>query len=410
MTVKGRALKMRQVGALMIAFTLVACAGGMPDPEPVPLHDRLLTLDSHVDIPLTYMTPAADPGVRGPMQVDLPKMIDGGLDAAFFIVFVPQGPLDQTHYAAAYDTALIRFNAIDRMVARYNDRIALARTPDDLERIVVSGRLAAMIGVENAYPLGTDLSRLQDFYDRGTRYISLTHGGDNQFATSSTGTTNLGVPANPTTGLTDLGRQAVAEMNRLGIMVDVSHASRPTTLELVEASTAPVIASHSSVKGMADVPRNLTDEELKAIAATGGVVQIVAFDTYLTAPTPERREAIRAARAEMGFTSVADLRAASQEDLAALRTHIAGLDGPRSSVSDLVDHIDYAVALIGIDHVGISSDFGGGGGIAGWDDASETANVTAELTRRGYSQADIAKLWSGNLIRVWRAVEAAREP
>ena len=371
------------------------------------IHDRVITIDTHIDIPPNYTTKAADPGERGPMQVDLPKMIEGGLDAGFFIVYVPQGPLTDEGYADAYAAAITKFDAIARQSLLYGHVIEMARSPADVERLAAAQKRIALIGVENGYSLGPSIDNIQEFYDRGARYISITHGGNNQFGTSSTAHGNLNETSDDDAGLTELGEQAVLEMNRLGIMVDVSHASRQTTLDTVRKSKAPVIASHSGVKGVANLPRNLSDKELKAIARNGGVVQIVAFDIYLKVPAPERLAAMNAIRIEAGLTSREAFRNASQETLAALRQRMAALDSQfdPASVKDLVDHIDYAVKRIGIDHVGIASDFGGGGGIKGWMDASETGNVTLELVKRGYSEADIAKLWGGNLLRVWGAVE-----
>ncbi|MFN3230853.1 MAG: dipeptidase [Alphaproteobacteria bacterium] len=377
------------------------------------IHDAVITIDTHVDIPPNYATSEADPGLRGPMQVDLPKMREGGLDAAFFIVFVPQGDLTPEGYAEAYEAAIAKFDAIDRLVTQNPGEVELALTPDAAIGIAQAGKRVAMIGVENGFAIGEDLKNIEVFYQRGARYMSLTHGGHNQLADSSTPRGQLGEEAAEVAhaGLSDLGGAAVAEMNRLGIMIDVSHASNEAAVEAAHLSRAPVIASHSAVQGVLDVPRNLNDDALKAIAAGGGVAQIVAFDTYLKAPDPERLAAVRQIAVDMGLTSRDAFRAASQETIGQFRNRARALDAqwPRANVADLVDHIDYAVDLIGIDHVGISSDFGGGGGIIGWDDASETLNVTRELVRRGYTFNEIEKLWGGNFLRVWRAVEAAAD-
>ncbi len=423
----------RVLSTVILAFSAVVLTGGpalaadkphVPPPfieEDVALiedsarqiHDVIDTIDSHVDIPPYYATPDADPGVRGPMQVDLPKMREGGLDAAFFIVFVPQGDLSEEGYAEAYRAAITKFDAIDRLSAQYGDAIVRADTVDEFETAMHAGKLAAMIGVENGYAIGENLDLIDEFYARGARYMSLTHGGHNQLSDSSTPRGALGQKSTETLhdGLSDLGRDAIAEMNRLGMMVDVSHASNQAAVQIAQISKAPVIASHSAVQGVLDVARNLSDDALKAIAAGGGVVQVVAFDTYLKAPEPKRIAAVMAIGHEMGLTSREAFRAASQETIAEFRRRSQALDSqwPRASVSDLVDHIDYAVDLIGVDHVGISSDFGGGGGIIGWDDASETLNVTRALVDRGYTRNQIKKLWGGNLLRVWREVEAAAD-
>ncbi|MGE0665463.1 MAG: dipeptidase [Sphingomonadales bacterium] len=389
----------------MIHFATPALADPAAD-----IHARVLTLDTHIDIPADYATPKADPGVRGDMQVDLPKMAEGKLDAGFFIVYVGQGPETPEGYAEAYKAAVQKFDAIHRQAEQYPDRIGMAYSPADVERIVAAGKIASCIGVENLYPAGPDTSKIAEFYKRGARYMSLTHSGDNHLGDSANLLGQLDQPSKEThQGLTDMGFAAIAEMNRLGVMVDVSHSSERTTLQAVEASNAPVIASHSALRGIYDIPRNLSDEALKALAARGGVVQVVAFDAYLRAPKPEKVAATKALREELGLTSAAAWKAITAEQRALYMARLKELHAQygRAAVSDLVDHIDHAVKLVGIAHVGIASDFGGGGGIAGWEDASETGNVTAELVSRGYSEADIAALWGGNLLRVWRAVEQA---
>lgn len=403
---------MRQAaGAVIVAFLagMLAAAPARAD-EADALHARLLTLDTHIDIPAGYATPAHDPGAASDMQVDLPKMKAGGLDAGFFIVYVGQGPETPEGYAEAYRQAVEKFDAIRRQTEQYPDRIGLATSPDELERIVASGRLAACIGVENLYPAGPGAGRIAEFHARGARYMSLTHSGDNHLADSANLQGRLEeASAHTHGGLTAAGRAAIAEMNRLGVMVDVSHASEETTLQAIDASAAPVIASHSALSGVYDIPRNLSDRALLALAAKGGVVQVVAFDSYLRVPKPEKVAAIKALREELGLTSPAAWKAITPEQRTAYMERLKALHATygRAGVADLVDHIDHAVALAGIEHVGIASDFGGGGGIDGWDDASETANVTRELLKRGYSESDIGKLWSGNLLRVWRAAEAA---
>jgi len=263
-----------------------------------------------------------------------------------------------------------------------------------------------MIGVENGYQLGANLEHVQEYYDRGARYMSLTHMGNTQLADSSGG--GRGAPDPEYGGLSKLGKKAIRQMNKLGVMVDVSHASKDATLQAIRTSKAPVIASHSALRAFRDLPRNISDDEVRAIAAKDGVVQLVAFDAYIRAIPAEKQTAMAEIREEMGLNSREAMRAATPKQWADLRSRVRELDAvwPRSSISDMVDQIDYAVELVGIDHVGISSDFGGGGGIEGWDSADQTFNVTLEMVRRGYSLDDIDKIWSGNLLRVWRAVEA----
>ncbi|MEN3975509.1 dipeptidase [Emcibacter sp. SYSU 3D8] len=400
--------------ALRVAAALLWGQAILPVPaladDAADIHARILTIDTHIDIPGGYATPKHDPGVKGDLQVDLPKMAEGKLDAGFFIVYVGQGHESPVGYADAYKQAVAKFEAIHRQAEQYPDRIEMALSPDDVERIVRSGKLASCIGVENLYSAGPDISKIAEFHARGARYMSLTHSGDNHLADSANFRGKLDRPSMEIHGgLTGMGRAAIAEMNRLGVMVDVSHSSEATTLQAVEASRAPVIASHSALRGVHDIPRNLSDKALKALAAKGGVVQVVAFDSYLRAPRPEKAAALEALRKDLGLTTAAAWKAITDEQRNTYMARLRDLHAQygRATVSDLADHIDHAVTLVGIEHVGIASDFGGGGGIGGWEDASETGNVTAELVRRGYSEADIGKLWSGNLLRVWRAAEAA---
>ncbi len=376
------------------------------------IHDRVLALDTHVDIPFNYATPEADPGKRGESQVDLPKMEEGGLDAAFFIVYVGQTERTEANYAKAKADAMTKFDAIHRMTEKmYPDRIELAKSADDVVRIHESGKLVAAIGIENGYVIGKDLGLLAKYHELGARYITLAHGGHNDIADSSTPQKGLGDAEEEHGGLSGFGRKVVAEMNRLGIMVDVSHISKKSMLQAVEASKAPVIGSHSSTRALADVPRNMDDEQLKVLAAKGGVMQTVALGSFVKNP-PEKQDAMKKLFEETGISGMGDLSSLSEEKRGSFDRKRKEIDArfPPATVSDFVDHIDHAVEVMGIDHVGISSDFDGGGGIEGWNNAAETLNVTRELVRRGYAEPQIAKLWSGNLLRVWREVErVARE-
>jgi microsomal dipeptidase-like Zn-dependent dipeptidase len=376
------------------------------------IHDRVITLDTHADIDLANFTPERNYTQDLPTKVNLPKMIKGQLDAIFFIVYVGQGPLTPDGYAAAYQQATAKFDAIHRLVDDMApSQIELALTAADVPRIVAKGKRVALIGVENAYALGIDLARIKEFYDRGMRYMSLAHNGHSQFSDSNTGEAQGWLHG----GLSEAGRAAIAEMNRLGVMVDVSHPSKASMMQTVELSKAPVIASHSSVRALANHSRNMDDEQLRALKKNRGVIQIVAFSGYVKAvPTDSpRARAIQQLRKEFGLpvTGAAAAVAALQPDVRTkYDSRLAEIDKtmpapPRATVRDFVDHIDYAVKLIGIDHVGISSDFDGGGGIDGWNDASEAFNVTLELVKRGYSESQIRKLWSSNLLRVMAQVE-----
>lgn len=373
------------------------------------LQRRIVTLDSHVDIPPDYTkVPEHDPGRLTGMQVDLPKMHRGGMDAAFFIVYVGQGPRTPEGYEAAKDAALLKFTAIRRMAEElYPDEIELGVRAQDVARIHAAGKKAALIGIENGYVIGKDISLLEKYYDLGARYMTLAHIGHNDICDSSIPLSHLGDAEIEHGGLSAFGREVVAEMNRLGMMVDVSHISRDAMMEALRVSAAPVIASHSAVSVLGNHPRNLSDEQMEALARTGGVMQVVAFSAYV------KVDAARAAE-ERGLRSRV-ARAAGDAHFSYIKhgklpAFVNGMKEigqryDRASLEEFVDHIDYAVKVMGIDHVGISSDFGGGGGVKGWDNAAETVNVTAELIRRGYSDADIEKLWGGNLLRVWGEVE-----
>jgi membrane dipeptidase len=370
------------------------------------IHERVITIDTHADIPSNFATAESDPGKSEGRQVTLPKMRAGGLDAVFFVVYVGQTERTPENDAEAKAEAMRKFEGIHRLTDEmYPEEIGFARTPDDLERLHAEGKLVATIGIENGYSIGTDLSLMEKYHALGARYFGLTHIGHNDLADSSMPRENLGDEEEEHGGLSELGIRAVAEANRLGMMVDVSHSSKKTMLDAARLSIAPIIASHSAVRELADSPRNLTDEELIALRENGGVIQIVAFDGYVKLPSKEKQAAIEALRDDAEFESWATATAAQRD---AYREARAKLDDryPGATLSDFVDHIDYAVELIGIDHVGISSDFDGGGGIPGWQDASETFNVTLELVRRGYSEEEIRKLWGGNLLRVWREVES----
>ena len=379
-------------------------AGDVSESEALAVHARVLTIDTHVDIGSGYATHVLDPGGLTPAQVDLPKMRAGGLDAAFFIVYVGQGPLDAAGFAAARAAAEEKYQAISRMARSYPGQIGIARTADEVEAIHADGRRVALIGMENAYPLGESIADVPLWAERGVRYMSLTHMGYNQFGGSSNPRFDLGDDQRKEE-ITQLGRQLVAALNEHSILIDVSHVGKATMLEAIELSRAPVIASHSGVKGVFDNPRNLDDEQLDAIRDNGGVAQMVAFRGYVAASDPrvaEGQTALRERFLPEGWGN------ATQEQRADYRRELDELRQtyPDVTVAQFIDHIDYAVSRIGVEHVGIVSDFDGGGGVAGWDDASETANVTRELMRRGYSEDEIRALWGGNVLRILRAAEA----
>jgi len=418
----------RRMGVLLPLLAMAACGGDSGSEERVArigagpeiseealierareIHARVLTVDTHVDIPFNFATPDVDPGERGAFQNDLPKMREGGLDAAFFIVYHGQEARTPEAYAQALQGAMRKFEGIRRMTEElYPQEIELARTADDVERIHAEGKLVALIGVENAFPIGEDLSLLADFQARGATYVSLTHNGHSQFGDAAVERADLGDQGPEWGGLSPLGRAAVDELNRLGIMIDVSHAAKSTMMQMVERSRAPVIASHSSIRAVADHPRNLDDEQLDAIRRNGGVAQTTALGAFVKVQPPERDAAVSDLRQRVGLASGGSPDSLSADRRSEWEAGMLDINRrfPPASLADYIDHIDYAVDRIGIDHVGISSDFDGGGGVVGWMDTSETFNVTLELVRRGYGEEEIRKLWGGNLLRVLRQVEA----
>lgn len=381
---------------------LIGCASSSPrTSEP-------LSIDSHVDIPFTYMQePQFDVGTDTRLRVDLNKMEQGGLDAAFFVIWVPQGPLTPQGYATAMAQADKKYSAIHMMVDKYPQRIRLATSPDDVVTNHRDDVLSAMIGIENAYSLGHDIDNLDAAYARGARYVGLVHVGNNGLCTSSQPDVEHGEPKLAQSGITDFGRVVVQRANQLGMMVDVSHASDRCVRDVLAISAAPVIASHSSAQALTDHPRNLTDELLRAIAAKGGVIQAVAYKGFL------KIDPAREAAEEALQKRVVELAGDTEYDSDVhdfMPAYIEGMKRiqqkhPLPTLDDYVDHIEHMVKVAGIDHVGIASDFDGGGGITGWMNAAETQNLTRKLRERGFSEADIAKIWSSNLLRVWREVE-----
>lgn len=393
--------------ALIILIGLLIVSVSCGDSESVILkkadkiHEAVLTVDTHTDTPLRFNRPGFDIGKWNDEGcVDFPRMKAGGLNAVFFAVYVGQGPRTEEGFASAYRRASDMYKAVHDNVNRYPEMAEIALTPDDAYRLKKEGKLAIYIGMENGYPLAKDLSRIQEFYNLGMRYITLSHSGNNDICDSST---DRAGPEHG--GLSEFGREVIAEMNRLGVIVDVSHISDAAFFDVVATSKAPVIASHSSVRALCENPRNLSDEMLLALKDNGGVIQICILSAYLVPPSPNpeleaKYEEIRAKYAAMG-ESTEELRRQMSGEMNVARRQYAKL----ATVSDAVDHIDHVVQVIGIDHVGIGTDFDGGGGIEGARTVDEMKNITIELVRRGYSKKDIEKIWGGNFMRVFREVE-----
>jgi membrane dipeptidase len=386
------------------------------------IHESVITIDTHDDINVANFTDSINYTQRLNTQVNLPKMDEGQLDVAWLIVYTGQGDFTEEGYASAEVNAMSKFDAIYRLVEEFApDQIGLATSSDEVRSLIAEGKKVAMIGVENAYPIGEDLGNFELYRDKGARYVSLSHNGHSQFSDSNTGEADGFLHD----GLSDLGKEAIVEMNRLGMMIDVSHPSKEAMRQMIGLSKAPIIASHSSARALCDHSRNLDDEQLFWMKENGGVIQTVAFSSYLnTEKHNARNEYMQAIRKRLArerglewydrsefrnldANTIAEFIGYYREIVDEADELVANdLNAPTGvTVADFVDHIDYMVNLIGIDHVGISSDFDGGGGIGGWQDASETYNVTLELVKRGYSEEDIQKLWGENLLRVLDEVQ-----
>ncbi|MGM9511816.1 dipeptidase [Larkinella sp. GY13] len=362
------------------------------------IHQRILTLDTHADAPINMVKDGFDVGerhdrVRDKSQIDFPRMKEGGMDAMFFAVYLAQGPRTPEGHAEAKARALAIFKSIDAALKKHPGQAELATTPADAYRIKKAGKRAVFIGMENGYPVGEDLAMLKTYYDLGCRYITLAHFANNAICDSATD------PDGPLyNGLSDFGKKVVPEMNRLGILIDVSHISDQSFYDVLALSKAPVIASHSNVRALCNFPRNMTDEMIQALAAKGGVIQVNFVTDYLRKPSDEHRQALNAIRmAGVGRVVTPEMRTRLDAKEDSIQKRYAY---ERASVADIVKHIDYIVRLVGIDHVGIGSDFDGGGGVNGLEDVSEIEALTLELVRKGYSEQDIAKIWGGNLLRV----------
>ena len=347
------------------------------------IHLATTTIDTHDDIDIENFTNNQNYSHNTNTKVNLPKMSSGALDVVWLIVYTKQGELSSSGYLKAAENAQSKFDAIHRLTEVYApEKIGLATNSKQIDSLIKIGKKVAMIGVENAYPIGKDLNEIRRYYKMGARYMSLAHNGHNQFSDSNTGEFDN---TSRHKGISVLGKKVIDSMNYYGIMVDISHPSKEAIRQTILHSKAPVIASHSAARSLSDHPRNLDDQQLEWVKESGGVVQTVALALFVNKEKHERYEA-------------------------ALNAHEGDLDKkafekikknfPPVDVADFVDHIDYIKNKIGVDHVGISSDFDGGGGVEGWQDASETFNVTLELVKRGYTEKEIAQIWSGNLIRV----------
>jgi membrane dipeptidase len=365
------------------------------------LHEDILSVDTHCDTPLSMVESDFDLGEKHDIGcVDFPRMKEGGLDAEFFAVFTGQGDRNDSAYNKVHMEALKVIDVIHKNLEKNFSVAEIALTPDDAYRIKSNGKIAAFIGIENGYTIGRDITRLKQYYDRGSRYITLCHTGNNDICDSSTD------PKGPEhDGLSAFGTEVVKEMNHLGMMIDVSHASDKSFYDIIKVSGAPVIASHSSCRSLCSSPRNLTDDMLLALKNNGGVIQICIYSSYIKTPEPNPDLDTRLKELQLKYGEINKLNTELKRSYKEERREIHNKYRKLASVPDVIDHIDHVVQVIGIDHVGIGTDFDGGGSVNGCRSVAEMKNITIELLHRGYSKSDIEKIWGGNIMRVFREVE-----
>jgi membrane dipeptidase len=394
---------MRLPVLLLLSAALVGPAAAQPAPDVTPedryIHDQMLVLDTHLDVPLRFRN-GWDFGehhhfAEDLSQVDLPRMQQGGLDGGFFVIYTAQGELTPAGYRQARDAALLRASEIHRMLSAYRDQVALVTTPDEALQAQRDGKRIAFLSIENSWPLGEDLSLLETFHKLGVRMAGPVHSRTNQLADSTTGEARW-------RGLSPLGRQWVAEMNRLGMLVDVSHSSDAAFDQMVELSRVPVIASHSGPKAIFNHPRNLDDERLRRLARSGGVLFL---NSLFLAPgvNSEGHDALEQRQLRWGQLT-AEERRQLLADRAALE---ARQPFSNADFETYIRALLHVIRVMGADHVGLGADWDGGGGVRGYEDVSLLPRVTARLRREGIAEADIAKIMGGNLIRVMRQAQAA---
>lgn len=366
---------------------------------PLQLHQRLTVLDSHLDTPMQLARPGWDITQRHSYaadlsQVDLPRMREGGLDGGFWAVFTPQGPLTAEGRTLASEHGLAVITRIRDLIAAHPAEFALALRAEDVPAIVARGQRVVFISMENAEPLAADPQRLQTYQRLGLRMLGLVHSANNDFADSATALPQW-------RGLSPAGRELVAEANRLGILLDVSHASDQVFDQVLALSTAPIIASHSSSRAITPHPRNLDDRRLRELAAKGGVVQVNSFgsDLILRPPSPERDKALGPLYRE--FRLAASMSPEQVADLAArIREVEARYPQPQASLDDYMQHLLHILQVAGPDHVGIGADWDGGGGVEGLADVTQLPRITERLLAAGYGEQDLVNIWGGNLLRV----------
>lgn len=368
------------------------------------IHKKVLTIDTHTDTPLRFSNPNFDISKRNDpidsnTKLDFPRMKEGGLDAAFFAVFIGQGDRNEEANSIVKDKALSIINSVHEIVSENSELAELAITAKDAYRIEKTGKRAIYLGMENGYPVGTDISNVSKYYDLGVRYITLCHTSNNDICDSSTDRSEHN-------GLSEFGKEVVTEMNELGMIVDVSHVSDKSFFDVIDITKTPVIASHSCARAMCDNPRNLDDDMLRKLAENGGVIQMCILSDYVKEIEQDSARVIAQKTLREKFANYKDLPPDQQMLAYNEWDKLNQLYPPKlATVSDAVDHIDHIVKVAGIDHVGIGTDFDGGGGLADCFDVSQLGNITIELIKRGYSEKDIEKIWGGNFMRVFQEVQ-----
>ncbi|WP_455912795.1 pyoverdine-tailoring dipeptidase-like protein PvdM [Pseudomonas putida] len=396
------------------------------------MQDRLLSFDSHITLPMDFGTAGNEADKDGSGQFDLAKAARGRLSGAALTIFgwpeiwngpnAPHKPTDGFVEEARHEQE-VRYKIISAMVRDFPNQVGIAYTPDDLRRLHGEGKFAIFISMLNAYPLGDDLNQLDLWAARGMRMFGFSYIGNNAWSDSSRPLPFFNDSTDALEGLSPIGQQAVHRLNDLGVIIDVSQMSTKALEQVAQLSRTPMVASHSAPRASVDIPRNLSDKELQLIKNSGGVVQVVGFPAYLRPLSQPTQDKLNALRARFDLPPLPNLAMALMPGDAIIAAwpeqkfgqYAQGLYGileeePKATLKDWGDAIDYTVRKIGIDHVGISSDFNDGGGIQGWENVGEVRNVTAELIQRGYSEADIAKLWGGNFLRVWDQVQKAAKP
>lgn len=398
---------------ILLAASALALAAGPAGAAPkkvadptAALQQRLLTLDTHLDTPASLAFPGwsimdAHTVAQDYTQVDLPRMKLGGLDGGFWAIYTPQGPLDPEATRKARDFAFLRASAIREMVAAHPESFALAGKAADAAAIKASGKRVVYLSIENAWPLGEDPTLLRSFYAMGVRIVGFAHFRTNQFADSSTDKARWD-------GLSPLGVQLLAEMNRLGVVPDLSHSSDRALDDALRLSKTPLILTHSGCKAVFDHPRNIDDAHLKALADAGGVIQINSVYVKGLKQSPEREAAMKAL--EEKYPEDKTLTAAERQSMLAERHAIdAKYPEVRATFDDVMANLLHALKVAGVDHVGIGLDWDGGGGVVGLEDIADLPKITKALLAAGYTEADVAKIWSGNVLRVLAAAETEAE-